>query len=81
MFVLVFGDDILTKASSTKLAFELVENLNKAFALKDLGVVNYFLGIQVSCTASVGLHLSQDNFIKKLLRKAKTQFTKAATLL
>ena len=57
MFVLVYVDDILVIGSSKVEIQALVQQLNTRFALKDLGEVDYFLGIQVKHTAD-GLHLS-----------------------
>ena len=49
-----------------------------SFTLKDLGEVDYFLGIQVRHTTE-GLHLSQTKYIKDLLCKAKMQFSKSSS--
>lgn len=40
------------------------------FSLKDLGTLNYFLGIEVQCLPG-GMHLSQQRYITELLRKTK----------
>ncbi|KAL5821817.1 hypothetical protein ACOSQ3_023699 [Xanthoceras sorbifolium] len=42
--------------------------LNKAFALKDLGDLHYFLDIKVQPIA-IGLHLSQHKYIGDLLQR------------
>lgn len=57
LFVLVYVDDILVTGSSDVEVANLIVKLNKIFALKDLGEVNYFLGIQVKHTEE-GIHLS-----------------------
>lgn len=70
MFVLVYVDDILITGSDNAVVSQLVAQLHKEFALKDLGDIDYFLGIQVQHTAK-GLHLSQGRYITDLLQKAK----------
>uniref|UniRef100_A0A803QNV3 Reverse transcriptase Ty1/copia-type domain-containing protein n=1 Tax=Cannabis sativa TaxID=3483 RepID=A0A803QNV3_CANSA len=69
-FLLVYVDDILVTGSSATVVTELISNLNNMFALKDLGLVNYFLGIQVTHTKE-RLHMSQKKYIMDLLVKAK----------
>ena len=48
-----------------------------AFALKDLGLVAYFLGVEVCYTAQ-GMHLSQTKYIKDLISKASMQNCKGS---
>ncbi|XP_060969448.1 uncharacterized mitochondrial protein AtMg00810-like [Cannabis sativa] len=50
----------------------LVADLSSTFALKDLGFVNYFLGIQVVPTAE-GILLSQTKYLQEILCKADMQ--------
>ncbi|XP_015575554.1 uncharacterized mitochondrial protein AtMg00810-like [Ricinus communis] len=67
---LVYIDDILvTNGNSNKIQV-LITQLNQPFALKDLGKVSYFLGIQVHSTTK-GLHLSQFKCISNLLQKTR----------
>ena len=58
---------------------DLVFKLNNAFALKDLGDINYFLGIQVNDTTK-DLHLSQTKYIIDLLSRAKIREAKAISM-
>jgi histone deacetylase 1/2 len=68
VYILIYVDDIIV-ASSTKEATEgLLRNLGQEFALKDLGELHYFLGIEVS-KVSNGIILSQDKYASDLLRK------------
>lgn len=48
----------------------VIDQLHNQFALKDLGDVTQFLGIEVTKT-SQGLHLSQSAYIKEILKKVK----------
>jgi hypothetical protein len=70
MFILVYIDDIIVVGSSSLAVDALLCDLSADFALKDLGPLHYFLGIQVTCTAD-GLYLSQEKYATDLLRRAR----------
>ncbi|KAK0607846.1 hypothetical protein LWI29_021486 [Acer saccharum] len=55
---------------------QLVQRLNSVFALKDLGSLHYFLGIEVQHSSS-GIHLSQNKYILDLLDKAGMKTTRS----
>ena len=57
LLVLVYVDDIIVTGSSYQLVQQVILNMQKTFALKDLGELNYFLGIEVSKTSN-GFYLS-----------------------
>ncbi|XP_025633999.1 uncharacterized mitochondrial protein AtMg00810-like [Arachis hypogaea] len=69
-FVLVYVDDMIITGSSTSAMTVVVNQLNCKFALKDMGGLHYFLGIQVSKTKGGGLLLSQEKYDNDLLGKA-----------
>ncbi|KAM6587036.1 hypothetical protein CsatA_009641 [Cannabis sativa] len=71
-YILVYVDDILITGSDSNEISSLVTQLNRQFSLKDLGGINYFLGIQVTPTEH-GLHLSQTKYITDVLCKAKLE--------
>jgi hypothetical protein len=48
IFVLVYVDDIILASSSDKATKALLKDLQEEFALKDLGNLHYFLGIEVT---------------------------------
>jgi hypothetical protein len=50
IFLLVYVDDITVASSSSFVVDHLLHNLQSEFALKDLGSLHYFLGIEVSHT-------------------------------
>lgn len=50
MFVLVYVDDIIVASSSQAATTGLLESLEADFALKDLGDLHYFLGMEVKLT-------------------------------
>jgi hypothetical protein len=60
MFILVYVDDIIVANSSQDATMCLLWNLEKDFALKDLGDLHYFLGIEVTKVKD-GILLTQKN--------------------
>ena len=46
-YLLLYVDDIILTASSTELLRQLTARLGTEFAMKDLGPLHYFLGIEV----------------------------------
>lgn len=51
MFVLIYVDDIIVVNSKKEAVPALLQDLQKEFALKDLGELHYFLGIEVNKTS------------------------------
>ncbi|KAL5561759.1 hypothetical protein UlMin_031506 [Ulmus minor] len=70
LLILIYVDDIIVTGSNREEIEKLITVLNNSFSLKDLGELNYFLGIEVKTTVE-GLHLSQKRYIKDLLIKSK----------
>jgi hypothetical protein len=70
LFILVYVDDILVTGTHGSFIASLLTKLRNDFALKELGELNYFLGIQVHRESS-GLHMRQSKYIVDLLHKAK----------
>lgn len=68
LFVLVFVDDLIITGSSSSHLADLTSHLQRHFALKDLGPLSYFLGIEVA-TCHEGLFLSQYKYTIDLLRR------------
>lgn len=69
--VLVYVDDIIITCTSKTFIQQLTTKLNLSFSLKDLGQLDYFLGIEVLHLPSGSLILSQSKYIKDLLSKAQ----------
>jgi hypothetical protein len=78
MFMLVYVDDIIIVSSSSFVIDALLKDLNAEFALKELGPLHYFLGIEVHHIAE-GLSLSQEKYDLDLLQRAGMQFCKPST--
>lgn len=57
VFLLVYVDDIIITGSNQAEVKNLIDKLDSFFSLKDLGTLNFFLGIEVHHTTQ-GIHLS-----------------------
>jgi histone deacetylase 1/2 len=68
VYVLVYVDDIIVTSSSHQAISTLVHNLNANFAIKDLGDLHFFLGIEVKKIQD-GLVLTQEKYASDLLAK------------
>ncbi|KAL5554993.1 hypothetical protein UlMin_037229 [Ulmus minor] len=68
LIVLVYVDDIIITGSSSEMISSLITRLDSVFALRDLGRLSYFLGIEVSYNEG-SIHLSQTKYISDLLHK------------
>jgi hypothetical protein len=68
IFVLTYVDDIIVTSSSEKATSSLLKDLQDEFALKDLGDLNYFLGIEVTNTTD-SIVLTQEKYAPDLLKK------------
>lgn len=69
-YILIYVDDIVLTGSSPFEISDLIALVHKQFALKDLGIFSYFLGIEVSFPKDGGLFLSQRKYITNLLHIA-----------
>jgi histone deacetylase 1/2 len=68
MFLLVYVDDIIVASSSPRATEALLKDLQADFALKDLGELHYFLGIEVK-KARDGILLTQQKYTSDLLHR------------
>jgi histone deacetylase 1/2 len=75
-YVLIYVDDILITGSAPHLITDLIHKLSIQFALKELGEVDYFLGLEVQHTPSGGLLLKQSKYIRDLLVKTNMENSK-----
>jgi Reverse transcriptase (RNA-dependent DNA polymerase) len=66
--LLVYVDDIIITSNNEAFLQNCISHLQQQFALKDLGPLSYFLGIEVQTTPQ-GLHLSQTKYILDLLKR------------
>jgi hypothetical protein len=68
IYLLVYIDDIIVTSSCSAAVVALLKDLNTEFALKDLGDLVYFLGIQVK-RQDDGIVLCQEKYATDLLPK------------
>lgn len=78
IYVLVYMDDIVITGSSVDEINCFVQMLHNQFALKNMGELHYFLGIEVSQSSSGSIHLCQRKYIRELL--ARSSMTKARSV-
>ena len=68
IFVIIYVDNIIVASSSHDAVLALLQDLNKNFAIKDLGDLHYFLGIEVSKVQD-GILLTQEKYASDLLKR------------
>jgi len=68
ILLLIYVDDIIIIESNNKSLETFITQLNIAFSLNDLGLLHYFLRIEVHKDVG-GMYLKQTKYIKDLLKK------------
>ena len=68
--VAVYVDDIILTGNDIACISQLKHYLNDTFSIKDLGILHYFLGLEVNYI-DAGIFLSQAKFTKDLLKDSK----------
>ena len=68
MYILIYIDDIIIISSSSMAIMKLLTQLWEDFAVKDLGTLSYFLGIEVHHTSN-GLVLTQHKYVQDLFSR------------
>ncbi|CAI9279827.1 unnamed protein product [Lactuca saligna] len=69
LFLLVYVDDIILTGNNSETISTFITRLHKEFAIKDLGRLSYFLGIDVLYTSD-GLFLTQTKYALDILARA-----------
>lgn len=70
--IFIFVDDILVASNKLHFLTDFTAKLHKKFALKDLGPLYYFIGIQIHRTPT-GFYLNQAQYTLDLLSKFQMQ--------
>ncbi|XP_022023806.1 uncharacterized mitochondrial protein AtMg00810-like [Helianthus annuus] len=69
IYLHVYADDIVVTGNNEKFINMLTSRLHKEFKIKDLGLLNFFLGLEVTHTSS-GLFLNQSKHAYDILSRA-----------
>lgn len=68
--LLLYVDDIILTGNDTPLLHKFIARAQAEFALKDLGALTYFLGLEITST-STGLFVGQAKYAYDILSRAK----------
>ncbi|CAM8972742.1 unnamed protein product [Rhodiola kirilowii] len=81
IILLLYVDDMLIAGSSSQEVSKLKKQLSKRFAMKDLGEAKQILGMRIERDRKAGkLHLSQTEYIKKILERFSMQDAKPSKI-
>ena len=78
VYILVYVDDIIITGSSVSLIQQLTSKLNTAFSLKQLGHLDYFLGLEIKYLLNKSILMTQSKYVRDLLHK--TQMAEAHSI-
>ncbi|KAK9074370.1 hypothetical protein SSX86_006968 [Deinandra increscens subsp. villosa] len=70
LYLLVYVDDLILTGNQEDTIATFITKLHHEFAIKDLGNLSYFLGLEVISNTS-GLFLSQTRYARDILERAK----------
>ena len=79
ILVLVHVDDMLISCSLEKDLISFKNTLSNSFKIKDLGILNWYLGIEFKHSKNF-ISMSQENFVQKVLEKFNMQDAKTKSL-
>ncbi|XP_022020116.1 uncharacterized mitochondrial protein AtMg00810-like [Helianthus annuus] len=77
MYLLVYVDDLILTGNDPNALKSFISCLHNEFAIKDLGELNYFPGLEVTYTSN-GLFLNQSKYALDILSRAKMLDAKPA---
>jgi histone deacetylase 1/2 len=70
IYLLIYVDDIIVISSTASAIPRLIDELRSEFSVKDLGVLHYFLGIEVHSPSTGSLIFRQRKYALELLARA-----------
>lgn len=78
LIVCVYVDDIIYTGSSCSLVEEFKQSMMQNFEMSDLGLLHYFLGLEIKQSAD-GIFISQVNYAANLLKRFHMQNCKVSS--
>ncbi|OMO82468.1 Integrase, catalytic core [Corchorus capsularis] len=75
LYMLVYVDDIVLTGNNSEFLQHFIQDLSTRFALKDLGRLNYSLGVEVTYNRS-GIILSRHKYIHDILKMSNMEGAK-----
>ena len=78
LYMLVYVDDIVITGSTPAAVHRLVASLSDSFPIKDLGALDYFLGLETSCNSG-GMSLTQHKYALDLLHRINMENCNSAS--
>ncbi|CAM8915543.1 unnamed protein product [Rhodiola kirilowii] len=76
LIVCLYVDDLIFTGSSEEMFIEFREAMTRQFEMTDMGLMSYFLGIEVEQAVS-GIFISQKKYAKDILKRFKFEGMKA----
>ncbi|CAM8990990.1 unnamed protein product [Rhodiola kirilowii] len=76
LIVCLYVDDLIFTGSSEEMFIEFKEAMTRQFEMTDMGLMSYFLGIEVE-QADSGIFISQKKYAKDILKRFKFEGMKA----
>uniref|UniRef100_A0ACD5Y6T1 Uncharacterized protein n=1 Tax=Avena sativa TaxID=4498 RepID=A0ACD5Y6T1_AVESA len=79
LLVRVYVDDLIITGTSVSGINQFKDQMKRMFSMSDLGLLNYYLGIQVSQTSD-GISICQSSYAEKLLEKSGMKHCNSAQI-
>jgi histone deacetylase 1/2 len=70
LYLLLYVDDIILTGTSPQLIEEIKVALKQKFDMTDLGILHYFLGVEVLYPSSGGIFINQSRYAREVIKKA-----------
>ena len=75
LVVSLYVDDMLVTGSNVRLLVEFKMEMQDVFEMSDLGIMNYFLGMEIY-QCSLGIFISQRKYVVDILKEFKLESCK-----